>query len=57
MPDCVDFGEPGSGTVSLGSGSVMVMSDFVSDPGPDGPWLGSAVMCNRQSFDNNCEQN
>ena len=55
----MDFGEPGSGTVSLGSGSVMVMSDFVSDfdPGPDGPWMGSAVMCNRQSFDNNCEQN
>ena len=34
------------------------MSDFVSDfdPGPDGPWLGSAVMCDRQSFVNDCEQ-
>ena len=52
------FGEPVSGTVSPGSGSVMAMSDFVSDfdPGPDGPWLGLAVMCDRQSFVNNCEQ-
>ena len=52
MLDCVGFGEPGSGTVSPGSGSVMAMSDFVSDfdPGPDGPWLGSAVMCDRQSL-------
>ena len=51
VPDCVDFGEPGSG-------SVMAMSDFVSDfdTGPDGPWLGSAVMCDRQSFVNDCEQ-
>ena len=32
VPDCVDFGEPGSG-------SVMAMSDFVSDfdTGTDGP--------------------
>ena len=48
-PDCVSSGEPGSGTVSPGSGSVMAMSDFVSDfdPGPDGPLLGSAVMFGR----------
>ena len=58
VPDCVGFGEPGSGTVSPGSGSVMAMSDFVSDfdPGPDGPLLGSAVMCDRQSFVSDCEQ-
>ena len=28
----------------------------MTDPGPDGPWLGSAVMCYRQSFVNDCEQ-
>ena len=58
VPDCVGSGEPGSGTVSPGSGSVMSMSDFVSDfdPGPVGPWLGLAVMCDRQSFVNNYEQ-
>ena len=34
------------------------MSDFVSDfdPGSDGPWLGSAVMFDKQSFVSDCEQ-
>ena len=58
LPDCVSFGEPGSGTVSPESGNVMAMSDFVSDfdPGPDGPLLGSAVMFDMHSFVSDCEQ-
>ena len=46
VPDCVSFGEPRSGTISPECGSMLAMSDFVSDidPGPDEPLLGSAVI-------------
>ena len=52
VPECISFGKPGSGTSSPESGSMTVMSDFVSDfdPGPGGPLLGSAVIFDRQSF-------
>ena len=51
VSDCVNFGEPESG-------SMTAMLDFVSDfdPGPGGPLLGSAVIFDRQSFVSNCEQ-
>ena len=48
VPNCVSFGEPKSGTISQESGSVMAMSDFVSDidPGLGGPLLPQGVgMC------------
>ena len=58
VPDCVSFGEPGSGTISPESGSVMAMSDFFGDidPGADEPLLGSAVIFDRPSFVSDCEQ-
>ena len=58
VPDCGSFGEPGSGTMSPESGSVMAMSDFVGDidPGADEPLLGSAVIFDRPSFVSDCEQ-
>ena len=31
VPDCVNFGEPGSGMVSLESGNVMAMSDVAGE--------------------------
>ena len=58
VSDCVNFGEPESGTFPPGSGSMTAMSDFVRDfdPGPGGPLLGSAVIFDRQSLVSNCEQ-
>ena len=54
----MSFGEPGSGTISLESGSVMAMLDFVSviDPGADETLLWSAVIFDRPSFVSDCEQ-
>ena len=44
-PECVSFGEPGSGTMSPGSGNVLAMSDFAGDIDAehDGPLLLSGV--------------
>ena len=44
--------DPGPGNISLESGSVMAMSDFVSDinPGARGPLLPSGVNLNMQNF-------
>ena len=58
VPDCVNFGEPRSGTSSPDSGSLMAMSDFAGDidPGPGEPLLGSAVIFDRQNFVRDCEQ-
>ena len=45
VPNYVSFGEPRPGTISPESGSVMAMSDFVSDIDlrPGGPLLPSGV--------------
>ena len=45
VPDCVSFGEPGSGTISPESGNVMAMSDFGGDidSEPGEPFLPSGV--------------
>ena len=42
-PECVSFGEPGSGTMSTGSGSVLAMADFAGyiDAEPGEPSLPS----------------
>ena len=58
VSDYVNVGEPMSGTTSPESGSMMAMSDFVSDfdPGPGGPLQGSAVIFDRQNCVRNCEQ-
>ena len=52
VPDCVDFGEPRSGTVSPGSGGVVAMSDFAGDidPGPSEPLLPSGVHLDMPGF-------
>ena len=44
-PECVSFGEPGSGTMSPGSRNVLAMSDFAGDIDAElgGPLLLSAV--------------
>ena len=45
VPDCVSFGEPGSGTISPESGNVMARSDFAGDidAEPSDPFLSSGV--------------
>ena len=45
VSDCVNFGEPGSGTFSPESGNVTAVSDFAGDidPGPGEPLLPSGV--------------
>ena len=52
VPDCVNFGEPRSGTVSLGSGGVVAMSNFAGDidPGPGESLLPSGVHLDMPDF-------
>ena len=51
-PECVSFGEPGSGTVSPRSGNVLAMSDFVGDidAEPGEPFLPSGVHLDMPDF-------
>ena len=44
-PECVSFGELGSGTISPESGNVMAMSDFADDINtkPNEPFLPSGI--------------